>query len=268
MNLRLLPSAFHRQTAGNAVPMAQPLSSYVVTGANGAGPIAVDAGSLGLVGEAADMNRIREVVLTHAHIDHVASLPMWLEAVVSEGRVPARVHASGPAIAALRDHLFNGHLFPDFERLTDRDGRPLLELVEFPVEERFELAGFSVLAFEVNHPVPTHGLVLDDGVDAIVMGADTGPTDPLWQHTLTEPRVRAVVVEASFPDRHIGIAAGAGHLTPRLLRDELGKAPRDIRVWVTHMKPAYREEVTEAVGRMDDPRVRLLNPGETVEVSG
>ncbi len=266
MNLRLLPSAFHRPPPGSTVPLAQPLSSYLISGANGAGPLAVDAGSLGLVGEAIDMARVRELVLTHAHIDHVASLPMWIESLLSVGRAPVRVHGSVETVAILREHLFNDRLYPDLERLTQDDGRTLLELVEFPLEEPFQLAGFTLTAFEVDHPVPTHGFMVDDGMDAILMGADTGPTDRLWELALGTPRVRAVVLEASFPDRLVGLARGAGHLTPELLRGELTKAPGDVRILITHMKPAYREEVCEAVRALGDDRVQLLRPGEMVEI--
>ena len=94
MRLRLLPSSFPGSSdaappasapsgpASTGRAAAQPLTSFVVEGA-GAGPLAVDAGSVGLVGEPDDMGRIEGLVLTHAHIDHVASLPMWVEALLS-----------------------------------------------------------------------------------------------------------------------------------------------------------------------------------------
>ena len=148
MRLRLLPSSFPGSSPVVSAPRvpAQPLTSFVVEGA-GAGPLAVDAGSLGLVGEPTEMARIAGLVLTHAHIDHVASLPMWVEALLSLDRAPVRVHASAGAIEVLRAHLFSGPLFPDFEALREPDGRPLMELVPFPVGDSFELAGFQVAAF-------------------------------------------------------------------------------------------------------------------------
>ena len=132
----------------------------------------------------------------------------------------------------LRRHLFSGDLFPDFESITEPDGRPLIELVPFPVEEDFDLAGFRVRAFPVHHPVPTHGLVVDDGEDAVVFGADSGPTDRLWEVTGETPRVRAIVIEASFPARMQAIADGSGHLTPATLATELAKAPPGVEILV------------------------------------
>lgn len=266
MKLRLLPSSFHRNAQNAALPPAQPLTSFVVEGAGGAGPLAIDAGSVGLVGEPEDMARVRGLVLTHSHIDHVASLPMWIEALLSLDRAPVRVHATQGTIEALREHLFSGPLFPDFEKLREADGRPLLEFVTILAEETFELAGFDVTAIPVEHPVPTHGLLVDDGEDAVLFGADSGPTKRLWEIAAEAPRLRAVVLETSFPDRMQAIADGAGHLTPTTLAAELNRAPADVRVLVTHMKPAYRGDVLEALGALDDGRLRVLDPGVELEL--
>ena len=266
MKLRLLPSAFHRPSAAGDPPPAQPLTSFIVEGAGGAGPLAIDAGSIGLVGAAEDMARTRELILTHAHIDHIASLPMWLEALVSQGRAPIRVHASAAAIETLRAHVFNGAVYPDFEAIKDADGRALLELVEFPVEENFDLAGFTVRAFEVDHPVATHGLLVDDGENAVIFGADSGPTERLWEVAASAPRVRVIVLETSFPDHLQSIADGAGHLTPATLATELAKAPKGVRVLITHLKPAYREEIITALAELGDSRLRVLDPGVQVEI--
>ncbi|MEM9380210.1 MAG: MBL fold metallo-hydrolase [Planctomycetota bacterium] len=270
MRLRLLPSAHPRASAAGGALPAQPLTSYVVEGAGGAGPLVIDAGSVGLVGEPQDMARARGLVLTHAHIDHVASLPMWVEALLSLDRAPVRVHASDGAIAALRAHLFSGALFPDFEALAEPDGRPLMELVPFPVEEEFEVAGFRLRAFEVNHPVPTHGLFVDDGEDAIVFGADSGPTERLWQIAREAERVRAVVLETSFPNRMQAIADGSGHLTAATLATEIAKAPERVRVLVAHLKPAYRVDVAaeiQALGTRPGGRFELLQPDFDVQVT-
>ena len=213
------------------------------------------------------MARIRGVALTHAHIDHVASLPMFAEALLSRGIAPVRVHASEGAIAALRAHVFNGALFPDFESLTDgEDGPALLELVPVGPDTPFELGGFTLRPFPADHPVPTQGYVVDDGEAAVAFAADGGPNPGLWRLSARLPRLRAVVLEASFPDRLSGIATGSGHLTPALLAGELRAAPPGVRVLVTHMKPAYRAEVDAAVRALADDRVTIVDPGETVEI--
>lgn len=266
MKLRLLPSAFLRSAPGAIAPTAQPLTTFIVHGANGAGPLAIDAGSLGLVGEADQMTEVREVLLTHAHIDHVATLPMWAEALLALDRAPVVVHATVAVIQSLRAHLFNDVLFPDFERLRMDDGRPLLEYRVVPEDEPFTLAGFEIRAFRTDHPVPTHGYLVDDGTDAVLFGADGGPSDALWRLARGAERLRAVVLEASFPNRMAKIARGSGHLTPALLCSEAARAPEGVRVLVTHLKPAYREEVARALLTDDGPPVELVQPGVEIEL--
>ena len=237
-----------------------------VKGARGAGPLAIDAGSLGLVGEADHMGCVREVLLTHAHIDHIATLPMWIEGVLSLDRAPVRIHGTRETIAALRAHLFNDVLYPNFEQLSDSRGRQLLEYGEVPTDSSFSLAGFTIQAFQTNHPIPTHGYALDDGDNAVVFAADGGPSDALWNAVRSCPRVRAVVLETSFPDALLHIAEGSGHMTPALLRAELEKAPKDLRILVCHLKPAHREGITRLLKAARDPRIELFLPGTQVEI--
>ncbi|MEC8494332.1 MAG: MBL fold metallo-hydrolase [Planctomycetota bacterium] len=266
MKLRLLPSSLESELPGSPAPRAQPLTSFIVTGTDGAGPVAIDAGSLGMVGDAAAMARVEEVVLTHSHIDHVATLPMWIEACLSEGRAPVRVHAARETVEALRAHLFNDVLYADFESMTDAEGRALLEWALIPSEGPFSVAGLRMESIPAAHTVPTRGFVVEDGERAVLFAADSGPNPGLWAAVAARPGLAAVVLETSFPDAMGDVALGSGHLTPGLLAAELRHAPADLRVLVAHLKPAYRDEVARALEAIEDPRIELLRPGVEVEL--
>ena len=73
-----------------------------------------------------EMLRIDDVFLTHAHLDHIACLPLMVDTIAS-GRAgrPLRVHALPHTLAALRQHVFNNLIWPDFTRLPCPDA-PLL----------------------------------------------------------------------------------------------------------------------------------------------
>ena len=62
----------------------------------------------------ADMAQIDDVLITHAHLDHVAALPLMLDAVASSRQQPVRVHALPETIQALKTHIFNNTIWPDF----------------------------------------------------------------------------------------------------------------------------------------------------------
>src|SRR5947209_7156685 len=76
--------------------------------------VAIDAGNLGLLPVVADQQRVRHVFLSHTHMDHIASLPIFLENVYSpEGPCPT-IHASAETLDCLQRDLFNDRLWPDF----------------------------------------------------------------------------------------------------------------------------------------------------------
>src|SRR3954453_23967883 len=111
MKVMLVPSAF------GAGPV-QYLTTLLVDDT-----VPVDAGSLGLYGTPAEQARVRHVFLTHAHIDHVGSLPIFLENVSDDSAHCPTVHAPPAVLEVIRTDVLNDRLFPDFVRLSN-DGPP------------------------------------------------------------------------------------------------------------------------------------------------
>ena len=61
--------------SGDAVTKeGQLLSTYIVNQ-----NVAIDAGSLGTMVPAVEQNRVSDIFLSHCHMDHVTSLPFFLE---------------------------------------------------------------------------------------------------------------------------------------------------------------------------------------------
>ena len=65
----------------------------------------------------AEMQRINHVFLTHSHLDHIAALPLMLDAVASYRSTPLVVYALSETTAALKAHIFNNLIWPDFTRM-------------------------------------------------------------------------------------------------------------------------------------------------------
>ena len=71
------------------------------------GTVALDAGCLGLYGSPAEQARVRHVFLTHAHMDHVATLPIFLENVSDDTADCPTVHAPAEVLDVVRRDLLN-----------------------------------------------------------------------------------------------------------------------------------------------------------------
>ena len=83
--------------------------------------VLIDAGTG--VGDlsAAELGRITDVILTHAHVDHTGCLPLLIDATVARRRTPLVVRGTAETLAALARHLFNSPLIKWlFPALTPR----------------------------------------------------------------------------------------------------------------------------------------------------
>ena len=205
---------------------------------------------------------VRSVLLSHAHLDHVKDLPFLVENVYRPGGAPLDVYATGATLSALRQHIFNDAVWPDFTVLpTPEEG--VLEYHEVVFGQSAQVGALQVTAVAVNHPGGCAGFLLDSGDGVLVYSGDTGPTRQLWEavNRCTRP-IRAILVETSFPDRLHSLADASGHLTPGRLREELEKVDvEDVAIYVYHIKEPTRVETEAELLALKDKRIQLLRPG-------
>ena len=107
------------------------------------------------------------------------------------------------------------------------------------------------------------GFVLSDGKTSIAISGDTGPTGRFWTKVNGEKRLKALLVELSFPNELQGLADVSGHLTPRTLEGELSTLSRNgFPVLLYHLKPAYVAELRRELAALGLPNVRVLRRGD------
>jgi ribonuclease BN (tRNA processing enzyme) len=219
------------------------------------------SGALGL----AETHALRAIVLTHAHADHIASLPFLLDARI--GCETLDVYALRETVAALRIHIFNNKIWPDFERIPD-PRRPLVRFHEIEREKPFSLERLRFTAVAVDHTVPTVGYFVEDERAAVLFSADTGPTRRIWELAHKVERLRSIVLEVSFPERLERIAQLSRHLSTQSVRAELEKLPHGVPVLLNHLKPACLEELhreLEPVLRAGKRDVKLIVQDRTYD---
>ena len=83
----------------------------------------------------------------------------------------------------------------------------------------------------------------------------------VWRHARTVPRLLAVCVETTFPNRLQEVADVSGHLTAQSLDKELEKLDRDVPVYVYHLKPNFRREILAELKRLRRPAIQILEDG-------
>jgi ribonuclease BN (tRNA processing enzyme) len=193
----------------------------------------------------------------------VASLPIFVENAFEGSPDPVTVHGSSVVLESLQLDIFNGRIWPDFIGMSIKQG-PFLKLNEIEAGKPLELQGLRITPVAVDHLVPTLGFVVDDGRSCVVIASDTGPTDEIWKIAHASSRLRAVFLEASFPNSMIGLANISKHLTPALFGEEARKLDRaDVALIVVHIKPRYRPQIVReleelglpnlAIGRFNEP---------------
>jgi ribonuclease BN (tRNA processing enzyme) len=219
--------------------------------------VAIDAGCVGFYANPQEQETIHHVFLTHSHIDHIASLPIFVENTwTPSGRCPC-VYGSRDTLDGVRRHIFNNVISPDFVALSEQMP-PFLHLCPLQAEIPVAAAGLRITPVWVNHVVPTFGYVISDDQTAVIIAGDSGPTTRLWEVAHKTAHLRAIFLETCFPNSMKRLAEVTLHLTPEMFHCEVAKMPAGIKVVAVHLKVRYREEVIRELKALDLPNLEIL----------
>jgi ribonuclease BN (tRNA processing enzyme) len=211
-----------------------------------------------------ELARIDHICISHSHLDHILSIALLSDAVmrqrISAGRGPITVHALPQTIEALKTHIFNGVIWPDFTRLPSA-AEPALRLQAFALGDVLELCGRQIEVLPAVHTVPAVGFGVRGSVGWWVFTGDTGPNPALWP-LLAERGVAQLVIETAFSDDERELARISGHLCPSRLADELSGLDGQVEVYITHVKPGEGEAVMADIARLQlGHQVHMLHAG-------
>lgn len=184
------------------------------------------------------MSKIRHVFLTHAHLDHICCLPLFLANIIGKNNDgPVTIHANSSTLDALQQHVFNQVLWPDFTRLPAHEPQ-LLQFNTLVSRQVITVDGIELTAFATTHTVPTLGYAIKKAGVHTVFAADTTLTDALVAELQRFSAVDHLILECSFASADEALAIRTGHLTPALIRQLLQRLEQPPQqVWLTHLKP-------------------------------
>jgi cAMP phosphodiesterase len=247
VKIRLLPSYAGRDS------QLQSLTSFLINDS-----VSIDGGSLGFALHPTEMSTVRHIVVTHAHSDHTASLPIFIAEAYPSLDAPVIIYGTSEVVSALKDFVFNDHIWPNFENILLQNGSgPTIEFQTIEHRQSITIAGLRVTAIPVNHVVPTVGLIVQEDGAVVAFTSDTFTTDEIWETARDMELLKAVFVDVSYPDELEWLASESKHLTPRLLAGELEKLNRDVEIYAVHIKPTNRKEVIRQLKMLKNPSVLI-----------
>jgi ribonuclease BN (tRNA processing enzyme) len=255
VRVQLLPSTFD---ANGHATLEQRLTCFLIDSR-----VAIDAGSIAIALTAQQRADVRDIIVTHPHMDHIASLPIFIDDLYSTLQQPMRVHATPEVIELLEKDVFNWNVYPRFSELQNDYG-PVMEYIPIPVGQLFNVAHLTVEAIPVNHIVPTVGLIVTDNQTSIAFSSDTAETDEFWKAVNGIEHLDALLIEASFPNEMSKLAEVSRHFTPASLGQELRKLNHNgMDILAVHLKPTYRDTIIAQLDDLNIPKLSVMEPGKT-----
>lgn len=222
----------------------------------------LDAG--GLTGSLSfeEQAKIKYIVLSHHHYDHIRDIPCLCLAFF--GVKTFSVYGAEKTLSVLSSYLLDGTLYPDFTKRPENN--PTLKLFPIKPLEPKNIGEYIITLFPANHTVESYAIFVE-GDRKLFYTGDTGPGIGRWWERV-EPDL--IISELTLPDRFEKTAKETGHLSPSLLYEEL-KAFRDKKgyapkIALTHISPPLREEIEREISNLARDRFFIIMGREGLEM--
>jgi ribonuclease BN (tRNA processing enzyme) len=221
--------------------------------------LVVDAGGLTSSLSFTAQQKLKAILLTHQHYDHVRDIPAF---AMNFGLFDTifNIYSTQPVYDALVGHFLDGKLYP--KPLEQFKGK---STIEFNVIEPYKtelIKGYSILPIPVNHIVPTVGYQITSPDGKVLFY--TGDTGPGLANCWEQISPQLLIIEATAPNR-LEAPFRRWHLTPSLLKQELtsfrelkGYLPQ---VVVVHINAVLEEEIKADIAAVAEDLNHPLSVG-------
>jgi cAMP phosphodiesterase len=232
------------------------------------GEMLIDAGTVGLTAAIEEQRAIKNILISHAHLDHTCGMPFYAVNIVSNKTASVKIAASQFTIDALQNHIMNNLTWPDFTKIKNFAANPVFSYLPIKLKTWVDIGGYKVMAIPVNHTIPTVGFLIGKGETYILYSGDTKDTDEIWAEAKKLGRkLKAAFIETAFPDEVDFLAESSGHLTPKTLEKQLKKLlPLKPQIYLYHLKPEYLKEIKKGVKKIAGYKMTFLDDGITYKI--
>jgi cAMP phosphodiesterase len=226
--------------------------------------VMLDAGTISSALSIESQSKITDVFISHTHLDHVKGILFLADNIIGRIKQPVNIRAIPKVIDAIRKHLMNELIWPDFTKIPSPKD-PVLAYKPMKAGTAVSTAGLTVKAIPMNHPVPAVGFVVSDGRSSFIYSADTGPNEKLWTEAKRLRNLEGIIVDTSFPNSMDFVAGLSGHFTPAQLHADLTKAKvaATVPIYIYHIKPVHKKRVIKELNDLGRKNVKILQEGKT-----
>jgi 3',5'-cyclic-nucleotide phosphodiesterase len=209
------------------------------------GVLALDAGSLTSQLTIPQQRKIKAILLSHYHYDHIGSMPNFAFNEACNSCTACRVFATEETLKVLSSHCLNGIVYPEFTEKGNFLGRRTIKLIPITPLKEETIAGYKVKAIPVQHTPGAVGfeIISEDGKSVFYSGDTGSGLSSVWESV--SPSL--MIIDVTFPNELKSVARHSHHLCPEMLREELIEFHR-IRgyypeIAITHTSPQYESEI-------------------------
>ena len=212
------------------------------------------------------MSCIRHIFLTHSHLDHVTSIPFLVDTMFDNIKEPIIIHGLKATIDALKNHIFNNIIWPDFACLPNSD-TPVMQYRVMQPGEIIEVDNRKVEMIEVNHIVPGVGYRVESETGAFAFSGDTTTNETFWKALNKYDNLDLLIVESAFTNKDVSLSRISGHYCAELLGPDVAKLKHQATVYISHNKPGAELQIfSECQEAITSHSIHPLSSGQSFTV--
>ncbi len=213
-----------------------------------------------------EMQGLKHIFLTHSHLDHVCTIPLLIDTLFECLTEPLNIYGRKETIDALKEHVFNWTLWPDFSELPNKK-TAVMKYHIMEEGDQVRVSDRTVCMVKVNHAVPGVAYHVTNSESSLCYSGDTTTNDALWQCINSKDTLSLLVIECAFPNENEVLAGLAKHYCPNTLAEDLKKMKGSPQIAITHLKPGGEEATKRQLqALMPDTNFIWLKNGDIINL--